>query len=129
MTSLRDLKNNIGAAETLRPQVATDAVTGQTVDTRGFDSACFHIQTGAVAGAGDFGVAFQESDNGSDWGAVDADELDGSVPATLVANSVYRVGYLGHKRYVRANATKAGGTSLALSASVLLGNPNQKPVA
>ena len=29
-----------------------------------------------------------------------------SAPATLAADSVYRLGYIGHKRYVRLSLTK-----------------------
>jgi hypothetical protein len=132
MTILRDLRSNIDAKESVRPQVATATVAGQTVDTRGYSSASLHLQTGAVAGAADFTAALQESDeSASGFTDVAADDLigAGTVPATLAANSVYRVGYKGNKRYLRANLTHNGGTSLAVAASILLGNADQRPVA
>jgi len=129
--SLRDLRNNLGAAESVRPAVHADSVTGEIVDTRGFDSAMVLVQTGAIAGAGDFTPKLQHSDTttGGDFADVESADLLGKFPAILTANGVTRVGYAGPKRYLRAVLTKNGGTSIAASASVVLGHPHQRPVA
>lgn len=48
--------------------------------------------------------------------------------ATLAASS-YKLGFRGHKRYVRLALTKAGGTSIALGAYAIRGNLDDAPVA
>lgn len=127
--TLRDLRNSTGASASIRPQVASAAVQGVTVDLRGTNSAFFLVDTGAIAGAGDFAFAPEESDNASDWTAIAAGDLTDAPPATLVADSTYRVGYAGTKRYVRSAITKAGGTSIAIAAPVVVGNPELAPIA
>ena len=85
--------------------------------------------TGAIGGDGDFGVEIFESDSAdSGFGAADASVVDSNAPATLEASSMYRLGYRGHKRYVRLQLTKAGGTSIALGAVAVL-EPLDKPAA
>jgi len=129
--SLRDLRNNLGAAESVRPAVHAASVTGEIVDTRGFDSAMVLVQTGAIVGAGDFTPTLQHSDTttGGDFADVEAADLLGEFPVILTANGVTRVGYAGPKRYLRVVLTMNGGTSIAASASVVLGHPHQRPVA
>lgn len=126
----RDLYSNIGLATAILPAVKSAAGDGITVDTKGYASLTFVITTGAIASAGDFGVAVQDSDaSGSGFTAADADFVDSNAPATLAADSVYKVGYRGNKRYVRLQTTKAGGTSIALGAVAVLGHPEVAPVA
>ena len=127
----RDLYSNVGTAQAIVPAVKTAAGDGIAIDTKGFSSVAIVINTGAIAGDGEFGVALQESDTttGGDFGAVDAAFVDSNAPDTLEANSTYKVGYRGNKRYVRLQLTKAGGTSIALGAVAVLGDPHDRPVA
>lgn len=130
---MKDTYHDNKAVQALAPAIVAAAANGVAVDLAGFDSALFVINTGAIVGAGDFGVKLQESDTTTDADFSDvaaADQL-GTIPATLAANSAYRVGYIGskRKRYVRAVVTKAGGTSIALGATVVLGHPHIAPVA
>ncbi|MQV98362.1 hypothetical protein GHK46_13720 [Sinorhizobium medicae] len=130
---MKDTYHDNKAVQALAPAVVAAAVNGVAVDLSGFDSALFVINTGAIVGAGDFGVKLQESDTTTDADFTDvapADKL-GVLPATLAANSAYRLGYIGskRKRYVRAVVTKAGGTSIELGATVVLGHPAIAPVA
>lgn len=127
--SLKDIHSTIKAVSAIAPAVKTVAGDGISVDSKGFASLEFVITTGAVAGDGDFGIAVQESANGVDWSAVTADNLLGTIPATLAANSAYRVGVVSGKRYYRANVTKASGTSIAAGAVAILGHPTLAPVA
>lgn len=128
---MKDTYHDNKAVQALAPAVVAAAVNGLAVDLSGFDSALFVINTGAIVGAGDFGVKLQESDTTADADFTDvaADDTLGALPATLAANSAYRVGYIGskRKRYVRAVVTKAGGTSIALGATVVLGHPAIAP--
>ncbi len=125
----KDAFSNVSAVQAIVPAVKSAAGDGVTIDRKGYDSLLFVINTGAVAGDGDFGVVVQDSDNGSAWDAASADDVLGSVPATLVASSAYRLSYIGPKRYARVNLTKAGGTSIALGAVAVKGLPHLAPVA
>ncbi len=129
---MKDTFHDNKAVQAIAPAVLTANTNGASIDLKGFDSALFVINTGAIDAAGDFTVKLQESDTGTNgWTDVDAADLLGSVPATLAANAAYRIGYIGskRKRYVRAVATKAGGTSIAAGVVAILGHPNIAPVA
>ena len=58
-----------------------------------------------------------------------AADLLGALPAGLAAASVYKQGYVGNKRYVRALITKQSGTSIVAGAMVVRGHPANAPVA
>ena len=51
------------------------------------------------------------------------------LPTALEASSVYTVGYIGKRRYVRAVITKTSGTSIGAGAAFVLGLPSIAPVA
>lgn len=123
---MKDLYHGLNAVQAIAPAVAAAAADGAAVDLIDHDAALFVINTGAIAGAGDFAVKLQESDaSGSGFTDVAAADQLGTLPATLAANTAYRVGYIGskRKRYVRLSVTKAGGTSIALGAVAVLGVP------
>lgn len=129
---MKDTYHDNKAVQAIAPAVVTANTNGTTVDLKGFDSALFVVNTGAIDAAGDFGIKLQESDTGtSGWADVAAADILGGAPATLEANAAYRIGYIGskRKRYVRAVATKAGGTSIALGVVAILGHPAIAPVA
>ena len=126
---MRDLVSNIGVAQAIAPAVQAAAADGIAVDLKGFNSVAFVINTGAVAGSGDFGLKVQESDNGSAFTDAPASAVQGTVPATLAAASTYKLGYVGFKRYARLSLTKAGGTSIALGAVAIKADPANRPVA
>ena len=126
---MKDMHSNIKVATAVVPAVKSAAGDGITIDLQGFRAVALAIVTGAIAGDGDFGVAVQDSDTGSSWDAAAADDVLGSAPATLEANSAYRLSYIGSKRYIRLNLTKAGGTSIALGAVAILAEPHIAPVA
>lgn len=127
---MRDLYSNIGTAPAIVPAVKSAAADGITVDLKGYGSVSFVVTTGAIVSDGDFGVAIFESDAAdSNFGAAAAGFVDSNAPATLAASSTYKLGYRGNKRYVRLQLTKAGGTSIALGAVAVLGNPAKAPVA
>jgi len=129
---MRDLANNIGVALALAPAVQSATIKGNTVDTAGFGSMAFVINTGAIAAAGDFTVKVQESDTTTDGDFTDAVETDltgDTLPATLEADASYKVGYVGNKRYIRIVATKNGGTSVAIGAVAVKGHAENRPVA
>ena len=128
---MRDLYSNIGAALAIVPAVKAAAETGAAIDLKGFGRVAFIVNTGAIVGDGDFGVKVQESDTDQTGDFTDAAAavVDTNAPATLAASAAYRLGYRGHKRYVRLALTKAGGTSIAAGAVAVLGDPAVSPVA
>ena len=128
---MRDLYHSIGVVSALVPAVKTAAGDGAAIDTHGFNSVAFAVNTGAIAGDGDFGIKVQESDTdqSGDFADAPAGTFFTNAPATLEASTSYKLGYIGNKRYVRLSLTKAGGTSIAAGASAVLGNAADRPVA
>lgn len=128
---MRDLYSNIDAAPALSPQVLTASANGAAIDLKGVGRAAIVVSTGAIAGAGAFSLKLQESDTttSGDFTDVAAAQADSDAPAVLAADSAYRLGYRGWKRYVRVVATWASGTSIALGAVAVLGDLAQRPPA
>ena len=127
---MRDLYSNIGAKLALAPAVQSASVDGVAIDLQGHESVTFALNTGAIASAGDFGAKLQEADtSGGSYTDVAADQVDSNAPATLAASSAYKLGYRGHKRFVRLSLVKAGGTSIAAGAVAVLGGAHTRPVA
>mgnify|MGYP001135065930 CR=1 FL=1 len=127
----KDMISNLGVALALSPAVQAAAISGAAVDLAGFSAAMVVINTGAIAGAGDFGAKLQHSDTATSGDFVDvpADDVQGVAPATLTADGSFKLGYIGSKRYIRIALTKAGGTSIAAGAIVFKGMPALAPMA
>lgn len=128
----KDMHSSIKVVAAIAPAVKTDAENGATIDRQGYRSAEVVVNTGALAGAGDFGFKIQHSDTTTSGEFEDADAADllGAAPAAaMAANSTYKVGYVGARRYIRVVTIDNGGTSLAIGAVVILGHPNIAPVA
>lgn len=128
---MRDLALNIGVILALSPAVLTATTKGNAVDVRDFDSAAMVVNTGAIAGSGNFTAKLQESDTTTDgdFADVKADDLVGALPAVLTADGSFKQGYIGTKRYIRVVATLNSGTSIAAGAVAVLGNAHRAPVA
>ncbi len=69
----------------------------------------------------DFTAKLQEADTSTpgDFTDVASGDLLGSFPASLAAAAVTKVGYRGHKRYVRTVITEHSGTSIAAGAVII----------
>lgn len=128
---MRDIVNNIGAVQVVAPAVLSATNTSAAVDLASFNSAALIINTGAIVAAGDFGIKLQHSDEtgGGTFVDVPADQVSGTIPATLEADKAYKIGYAGWNRYVRTVVSKAGGTSIALGAVLVKANARDYPVA
>ncbi len=128
---MRELLNDVGLVQSLAPAVISATATGSAIDLAGFQSALVIVNTGAIVSAGDFAVSIEESDTttSEDFEAAAAADVLGTVPATLEAASVYKLAYVGTKRYIRIVLTKAGGTSLAAGIVVAKGHALTGPVA
>ena len=128
----------------IAPVVVADnaAQVSAWIDRSGFQSLTFAIQTGAIAtGGATFAVTVKEADAAdySDAAAVaDADMISmsaGVAPETAAsftganADSTFKVGYIGLKRYVQLTitpASNAGNAALAVVAA--LGHAAVRPV-
>lgn len=127
----KDSYSNFAAALALSPAVQAATIKGNAVDLAGFATALLVINTGAIAGAGDYAAKLQHSDTTTDGDFTDVAAADrlGALPATLEADKSYRQGYIGKKRFIRVVMTKNGGTSIAAGAVVIKGTPAMAPVA
>ncbi|MDU9005751.1 hypothetical protein [Sedimentitalea todarodis] len=128
---MRDLYSNIKTEPAIAPAVQTANVNGTAVDLKGANRVAFVLNTGAVAGSGVFSAKIQESDTttSGDFADVATSHVDSDAPTTLEAASCYRLGYRGHKRYVRLVLTRASGTSIAAGAAAVLSDLANRPVA
>ena len=128
---MRDMKSNIAAVVAIAPEVLSGNRTGGAVDLAKCNRMAFVIATGAIAGAGSFTAKVQESDTtaGGDFADAPAKYVDDGTGGPLEADRAYRIGYHGHKRYVRLVLSKASGTSIAASAVAVLGDLAETPAA
>ncbi|MGV8831251.1 MAG: hypothetical protein ACOH2N_04675 [Devosia sp.] len=128
---MRSIEPNIGAVQVVAPAIIAATNTSAAIDLKGFESAALVINTGTIAGAGDYTAKLQESatTTSGDFTDVLAAHMTGTFPASLLADSVVKVGYIGFKRYVRTVITKNSGTSIAAGAVVIKGHPHDAPVA
>lgn len=138
---MRDsLYDDVAVRTALLPAVrsANGTVNGPSVDMAGtrnyFRVAMLVVIAGEVTD-GTHAVFLEHSDTGvGGWTAVPAGEREGSIPAITSANdnAVYRVGYAGTKRYIRASITTSGapGTPQGgiISAALLLTAGSGRPV-
>jgi hypothetical protein len=133
---MRDLHNIIHPSRGLSPVVADTDNTpyvSQILDTKGFDSAEFLILTGVNTDAdATFTVLVEDgADSGlGDHAAVDDKFLLGtealaSFTAANDDNKVFKIGYIGPKRYVRVTITPAanGAGNIYLAGVWLQGHP------
>jgi len=130
---LRDLRNNVGAEVLLAPAVQSATVNSADADVAGFNSLTFLIITGAIVSSGNFTASIEDTDDEGaspdDHAAVTPEYLTGTLPTALAGNTVYRIGYHGHKRFARVRLVKNSGTSIACGVVAIQGHPNSAPVA
>lgn len=136
---MRDLYHNLKCVRALSPVAPTDntAQVSEIIDLQGYDSCLFVIQTGSLGDAGaEFTVLLEEGDNAalSDNAAVaDADLIGTEALASFDQaddDSVFKLGYIGGKRYVRMTITPTNnGTAAYMNVLAILGNAELKPVA
>ena len=129
MIGNRSLIDNAEVAHTLAPAAYTDAGNGTTVDLSGSTAWMFLVSIG-VWTDGTHTIVFEDSDDNSTWGTVDADDLDGydidgtqrlatggqtlTITDATKNGAIYMVAYVGGKRYLRARRTASGTTDGAI---------------
>ena len=127
-----DIHTVLSAVESL---AATDVNTNTTtegteVDTAGFEGCEFILSLTAWT-TGTFAFSLEDSDtSGSGYAAVDSD-LVFLKDESLGAAGITRIGYVGHKRYVRLSivSTDVVTTGATLYGTAILGIPKYAAVA
>ena len=139
---MKDLYNKVEAVSVLDPIAITATAVHTDIDLQGFNSACLLIQTGLDAGTGlaaehKFVFTMDHSDDGDSYAAVTtADMLDLTVASGVVLtidaatedNTLYKLGYVGGKRYLQLTYTITGTVNMPIGIIVLKGNPELAPV-
>lgn len=135
---MRDLHNNIHIKRAISPQEMADTtpIVSQIIDGQGFDGLEFLIATGALPDADATFVVLVE--HGDDSGLSD----NAAVPDTMLLGTeaeagfafgdddkVFKIGYVGDKRYTRLTITPADLAAGAELVGVLavLGFPRHAP--
>lgn len=138
---MRDLHNILHLVPLIAPIAArTDntAIVSAIIDRKGYESLELAIVTGTNTDANaTFAVLVEDGDDSglSDNAAVDDTELLGTeaLAGFTFADDVEcrKIGYVGHKRYVRVTVTPSGNDSgnIFLAGIAILGNPNLGPTA
>jgi hypothetical protein len=138
---MRDLHNILHLVPLIAPIAArTDntAIVSAIIDRKGYESLELGIVTGTNTDANaTFAVLVEDGDDSglSDNAAVDDTELLGTeaLAGFTFADDVEcrKIGYVGHKRYVRVTVTPSGNDSgnIFIAGIAILGNPNLGPTA
>ena len=119
MSVTKDLHSQIvvGTAIALTAVANGEDVAGVAIDRQGSDGLEIIFQVGAYTD-GSVTPLIEESDNDSDYTAVaDADLTNTEASAALTAAGVSSIGYVGWKRYVKASAVTAAGSTLSVGAT------------
>ena len=132
-----DLTSKIKIVQALDSAAAsgTTPEVGDIIDTKGYESLTYVVQTGAVTDAGTAAgiVASFTEDDAAGMGSattVPAAQVLGSISILLDTDDdkVFRVGIIGKKRYQKITLTGTTGTDAVVSAIAILGNPYSMPV-
>jgi hypothetical protein len=141
---MRDQYNNVLEAYSINQLVTAD-LNGATVDLRGYGSAMVYIeahqpvntvssaaQAQAWASGRKIDFSIEESDDATNWSAVAATDLQGTIAASATSGTdtqTHAVGYLpvSPKRYIRVKADVNSASIIGVSAKVVRGHPSQAP--
>jgi hypothetical protein len=136
---MKDQANTIHVVRDISPQTQTNAdtaIAGQIIDGAGYESVTRIIAYGAITDTDVTLVTLlEESDDSGMSGATavaDADMIGTEVGVTpLMSNddTVYKLGYVGNKRYTKMTITPTGNNSGAVSVSsvAVLSNARHQP--
>lgn len=124
---MRDLSNNINPAVSIINAVKTAAGNGTGVDLQGYESATILVDVGAegdtLSSSVYFEISLEHSDDDSTYtDCAQADIIDGTISSGGIwlkldgttggdpdtSGGIFRVGYVGGKRYVRVVLAKTG---------------------
>lgn len=140
---MKDLYNNIEVVSVLDPIVVAATATYTDIDLAGFNSALLLISLGLDAGSGLSGsnklvFTLYDSPDGTTYTLVEtADMLDLTVASGVVItvdavgedNTIYKLGYVGGKRYLQLICTETGTVSVPMTVVLAKSHPQDAPVA
>ena len=150
---MKDLASKVAISPIFGPVTLSADATAVVVDRQGFESILFHLGIGiggiTFDGSNYIEFTLQHSDDNSTYTDVALTDLVGDdIPASIVvgqnsascikrlvaahaAAAVYEIGYIGGKRYLRADVEFTGthGTGTPICWSVIKGNASLQPAA
>lgn len=128
--SAYDLVNNIKVVNAVNSDVLTDdSDESAAIDTAGFESVTVIAQMSAfTSGAGKISISECDTSDGS-FTAVAESDLINAPESMAVAGAVSKVGYRGHKQFIKVKIAKDSEISATVGAVVILGNARHKAVA
>jgi len=140
---MKDLYNNIEVVSVLDPIAVVATATYSDIDLAGFNSALLVLNCGLDAGNGlgatnKIVFTLYDSADGTTYALVETDDMlnltvtDGvvlTIDAVGEDNSIYKLGYVGGKRYLELVMTVTGTVSMPLSIECIKGHPENAPVA
>lgn len=128
--SAYDLVNNIKVVNAVNSAVlADDSDESSAIDTAGFESVTVVAQMSAfTSGAGKISISECDTSNGSFTAVAESDLIN--APENMAAvGAVSKVGYRGHKQFIKVKIVKDSAISATVGAVVILGNARHKAVA
>lgn len=134
---MKDMHNGIKVIHAITPQTSgtSGAANGRLspiIDRQGFESVEFVYSSGTSASAADTinPIMLEADATGDSFTSVaDGDLLGTESAITLSAAATKKVGYKGNKRYLRLRLYGLGTATAIISATAILGNPADAPVA
>ena len=128
--SVYDLVNNIKVVNAVNSGALTDDLSeSAAIDTAGFESVTVIAQMSAfTSGAGKISISECDTSDGS-FTAVAESDLINAPESMAAAGAVSKVGYRGHKQFIKVKIAKDSATSATAGAVVILGNARHKAVA
>lgn len=128
--SAYDLVNNIKVVNAVNSEAITDdSSESAAIDTAGFESVTVIAQmSDFTSGAGKISISECDTSNGSFTAVAESDLIN--APESMAAvGAVSKVGYRGHKQFIKVKIAKDSAISATVGAVVILGNPRHKAVA
>lgn len=128
--SAYDLVNNIKVVNAVNAAGLTgDSSESAAIDTAGFESVTVIAQMVAfTSGAGKISISECDTSDGS-FTAVAESDLINAPENMAAAGAVSKVGYRGHKQFIKVKIAKDSAISATVGAVVILGNARHKAVA
>ena len=121
MSVTKDLHNLISVTTAIALTAVADGedVAGVAIDRQGSDGLEFIFQVGAYTDGSVTPLIEESDDNVTYTDVADADLTNTEASAALSAAGVSSIGYIGDKRYVKATAVTAAGSTLSVGASAV----------
>lgn len=124
MVSDIDVVNAVNSAA-----LSNDSADSAAIDTAGYESVTVVAQMAEyTSGGAKITLTECDTSNGT-FTAVAAEDLIGSAVTMNKAGAVAKLGYRGHKQFLKVKISKVSSISATVGALVILGHPKHKPVA